>query len=196
MAYRPDTEDPFNYDRIPSLSWKDLPVGSTFALEVLEPAKSLQTTDFETQQPAFWDAEQTRPKMAAVVNVRVLDGPHSVGEERSIWAQIPSNLFIAIRDAQKAAELKLAPGGTLYLRFTGTKPHENARFSPIKQYEAKYMPPATPVPDPFLHEFAPPTPQAPPQTQPPLEASRTAQEPRRGWDAPTPASPARSGWKR
>jgi hypothetical protein len=179
MAYRPAPDDPFGYEKVPSLSWKDLPVGSTFSLEVLEPAKALQSTNFETQQPDYWDAEHTRPKMAAVINVRVVAGPHSVGEVRSIWAQIPSNLFVAIKNAQKAADAPLAPGGLLHLRFAGTVVHENKRYSPIKQYEAKYTPPAA-APDPFIHEFAP---EAQPSAAPAAPA------------APAPAKPVTSGWR-
>jgi hypothetical protein len=156
MAYTPDPTDPFSGgEKVPSLSWKDLPIGSTFSLEVLEAAKPLQSRNFESGELDYWDAERQRPKMAAVVNVRVLQGPHSVGEDRSIWAQIPSNMFVAIKEAQKTADARLTPGGKLHLRFTGTIPHENKRYSPIKQYEAKYEPPVAPAPDPFAQ---PPTP--------------------------------------
>lgn len=163
MAMPYDPTDPFSYEKIPALSWKDLPVGATFTLEILEPAKSLQSTNFATQQPDFWDAEKTRPKMAAVINVVVLAGPHSVGETRSVWAQIPSNLFIAIKDAQKAVEARLAAGGILHLKFMGTKPHENKNFSPIKQFVAKYEPPATTPQqhDPFAEQATPAAPAYP-----------------------------------
>jgi hypothetical protein len=158
MAYTPDPTDPFSGgEKTPSLSWKGLPVGATFSLEVLEAAKPLQSRNFESGELDYWDTEHKQPKMAAVVNVRVLAGPHSVGEERSIWAQIPSNMFIAIKEAQKTADARLAAGGKLHLRFAGEKPHDNKRYSPIKQYEAKYEPPTT---DPFAQ------PQAPPPTVP------------------------------
>jgi hypothetical protein len=176
MAYVPQHDDPFSGgEKIPSLSWKDLPVGSMFVCEVLEPAKSLQSTNFETQLPDFWDAEKTRPKMAAVVNVRVLSGPHSVGEDRSIWAQIPSNLFIAIKEAQQVAGTRIAAGGILHLKFIGTKLHENKRYSPIKQYAAKYEAPASSTqPDPFVEPAKPiqALPHSTPSSQPPVAAGR------------------------
>jgi hypothetical protein len=192
MAYVPEYDDPFaGGEKVPSLSWKDLPVGSTFTLEILEAAKSLQSTNFESGQPDYWDEEKTRPKMAAVINVRVLGGPHSVGEDRSIWAQIPSNMFIAIKEAQKAADARIAPGGTLHLRFTGTKPHENKRYSPIKQYEAKYVAPTgSTAPDPFT------------QPQDATATTTAPQVPGQRWNIPATATatataaPARTGWKR
>jgi hypothetical protein len=184
MAYRPQTDDPFDYDKTPSLSWRDLPVGTVFVTEVLDQAKALQSTNFESGEPAFWDAEQTRPKMAAVLNVTVLEGPHSVGEVRSIWAQIPSNLFIALKEAQDTAKARFAPGGILKLRFAGEKKHDNPRFHPIKQYEAKYTPKVEP--DPFIQE--PPAPQG---VQPSTGTSQ-------GWSSGAPKTtttpPAKKAW--
>ena len=145
MAYVPQSHtetDPFSGGiKIPSLSWKGLPVGTVFTCEVLEPAKLLQSRDFESGEPAYWDAAHAQPVMSAVVNVRITAGPHSVGEERSIWAQKPSNLFVAIAEAQKTAGARLAAGGVLSLKFDGETPHQNPRYSPIKQYKARYTPP-------------------------------------------------------
>lgn len=135
-------DDPFaGGERTPSLSFKGLPIGSTFTLRVTEAAKAIQNRDFETNEPAFWDAACTQPKMSAVVKVEVISGPHSVGEARSVWAQKPSDLFSAIARAQQEAKAKIAPGGTLLLKFAGETPHTNARYSPIKNYAAKYTPP-------------------------------------------------------
>lgn len=138
----PYDNDPFSQVSVASLSWKDLPIGTIFTCEVLEGARLLQSRDFDTNLPAFWDVEKQRPRMSAVLNVRVVSGPHSVGEERSIWAQQPSSLFVAIAQAQKAAGQQIAAGGVLSLAFVGEVPHENKRFNAIKQYQAKYEPPA------------------------------------------------------
>jgi hypothetical protein len=167
MAYVPQADDPFSGgEKIPSLSWKDLPVGSTFTVEILEPAKAIQSRDFETGELAFWDTDKQQPKMSAVINVHVLAGPHSIGEDRSIWAQIPSNILMAMKEAQKAAEARIETGGILHLKFTGTKPHENKRYSPIKQYVCKYEPPAsTPQHDPFAEQAKPAAPAQPATAQ-------------------------------
>lgn len=153
MPYQPDATDPFSGgEKIPSLSWNQLPVGSTFTCEILEPAKLLQSSEFGTNSLKFWDGEKTRPIMCAVLNVKVLNGPHSRGENRSIWAQIPSNLFVVLKEAQQAAECKFLPGGLLHVRFIGEQPHEKKGFNPIKQYQAKYEPPVqSSTPDPFVN---------------------------------------------
>lgn len=154
MAYIPEATDPFSGGtKTPSLSWKGLPVGSAFRLEVLEPAKLIHSRNFETNEPDYWDTEKTQPKMSAVINVRVIAGPHSIGEDRSIWAQKPSNLFVAIADAQRAAGSRIEARGTLHLTFAGETPHENKRYSPIKQYTAQYTPPTSAArPDAFGEE--------------------------------------------
>jgi|SRR5215471_17524195 len=151
MPYTPDSKDPFyGGEKTPSLSWKSLPVGTVFTVKILEPAKALQSTNFETGEMAYWDKEHTRPIMAAVLNVLVLQGPHSGGEKRSIWATIPSNLFAALKQAQIEADAPFMAEGILHLKFVGETPHQNPRFNAIKQYAAKYEPPVqAEQPDPF-----------------------------------------------
>jgi hypothetical protein len=196
MAYIPDANDPFAPTRTtPSLSWRSLPVGSTFTLRVLEPAKLLQSKDFTTQKPKFWEDDPNRPVMSAVINVTVIAGPHSVGEERSVWAQRPSDLFNAIAQAQIDAGARITTGGLLHLRFNGETPHQDTRMNPIKNYLAKYEPPASTAHDVFAPAAsaaspAPPAPPAPPGPPPGLQswarpARATVPPPQVG----TPATP-------
>jgi hypothetical protein len=138
-------EDPFGDVKIPSLSWKGLPIGASFTLEVIEPASLVQSRDYDSGEPAFWDAEKTQPKMCGVINVRVLKGPNSVGELRSVWAKKPSSLYAAIATAQTEAQARILPGGILTLVFSGETKHENKRFNAIKNYTAKYEAPAAPT---------------------------------------------------
>lgn len=182
-AYTPQHDDPFGgSSRTSSLSWKGVAIGAVFTCEVLEPAKLLHSRNFETNEPDYWDPPtNTQPKQSAVVNVRVLSGPHSVGEERSIWAQKPSNLFVAIAQAQQTAGAKIAPGGTLHLKFAGEIPHENKRYSPIKQYQAKYEPPTGSAGDAFSE---PTTPVHQPQYAQPVQPSTP-----QGWPQASPLQP-------
>lgn len=178
MPYTPDSKDPFyGGEKTPSLSWKSLPVGTIFTVKILEPAKALQSTNFETGEMAYWDKEHTRPIMAAVLNVLVLHGPHSVGEKRSIWATIPSNLFAALKQAQVDADAPFMAEGILHLKFVGETPHQNPRFNAIKQYAAKYEPPAQAT---QTDPFATPPPVAagtPPAPQPGMQTWQGAPRP-------------------
>lgn len=173
-------QDPFaGGGKTPSLSWRGLAVGSVFVLEVLEPATLVQSRNFDTNEPDYWDEAKTQPKMSAVVKVRVRSGPHSVGEERSIWAQKPSSMFAAIAHAQVQSGARLAPGGVLSVRFDSETPHENKRFNAIKNYVAKYEPPAA------SDAFAAPTQQ---------QAYAPAQQPTpTGWPAQQPVQPTLPG---
>ena len=190
MAYyapRPQTdEDPFeSAEKTPSLSWRNQPVGTVFVCEVLEPAKKLQSRNYDTNKPDYWENDPTSPKMAAVINVLVQSGPHSVGEKRSIWAQIPSNMFVEIREAQTTAGARLAPGGILQLKFVGEVPHPDPKKNPIKQYKARYSPPAASgEADPFG--------ETPAQPAQPAQASRPYNTPRPA--ASVQPSAAKKGW--
>jgi len=186
MAYVPTSDDPFSGGtKTPALSWKGLPVGSYFTLKVLEPAKLLQSRDFETNERAYWDKAQTEPIMSAVVNVTVMVGPHSVGEDRSVWAQKPSNLFAAIAEAQKQAGARIDTGGLLHIQFTGEVPHKNPKMSATKQYLAKYDPPVQQpqAPDPFSGQ-----PGVPPADLTPLTPEQQCQYPALP-QGPRPAQP-------
>ena len=183
MAYNPESEDPFGGSpKSPSLSWKDLPIGSEFTLKVLEPAKLLQGRNYDTNLPDYWDGAHTEPKMSAVINVRVLAGPHSVGEDRSVWAQKPSSLYVAIADAQRLAATRIDAGGTLVLRFAGEKPHEDRKKHAIKQYAAKYVPSlGAPSSPPGHRSSSPPSVSVPPE----VEWSQMSK---------TPPTTSKAGW--
>lgn len=146
--------DPFaGADKVPSISFKDAPVGTVYEGIVTEAPKLVQSRDFNTGEPAFWPAkpgEAPNPKMSVVIRLQLLDG-----DERSLWAQKPSAMFAAIGEAQRAAGKRIEIGGTLAVKFTGEKPHtdpEKVRknLPPQKLYAAKYTPPAAkPADDPW-----------------------------------------------
>ena len=129
--------DPFEGGTsVPSLSFKDAPVGTTYTGTITEAASLVQSRDYETGEPAFWDDARTQPKMSAVLRLEV------DGEERSLWAQKPSAMFAALAEAQKAAGSRFEVGGTLAVKYTGDKPNaKNPRLNPAKQYAARYTPP-------------------------------------------------------
>lgn len=136
--------DPFaGAEKAASLSFKDMPVGTTYTGVVTEAPKLIQSRDFNTGEPAFWPVtrpgEQPNPKMSVVINLEV------EGEPRSLWAPKPSAMFAALAEAQKKAGAKIEPGATLSVRFTGEKAHTDPdkirkKLPPQKLYEAKLIP--------------------------------------------------------
>lgn len=130
-----DTTDPFaQTDSLPSVSFKDAPIGTSYTLKVLKAPEVVQARDYETGRPAFWS--DGNPKQTVVTTV-----VDSNGEERSLWAAKPSALFRAIGDAQKAAGAQIKVGDTLTVTFSGEKPNEkNPRLNPQKLFTVQLQP--------------------------------------------------------
>lgn len=139
----PAVQDPFaGGDAAPSISWKNVEVGTTVTLEVTDYPIEVQGKDFKTKLPATWP--DGNPKMVAGI-------PGTVnGEPRMLWANKPSALFGAIKEAVKASSERgpIKPGDTLTVQFYDTKPTDG---DPQKLFRAKLtrgVKPST-EPDPF-----------------------------------------------
>src|SRR5262249_33848655 len=135
-----ESDDPFAGGQShPSVSWKGAPVGTVVSGTVVDLPKEMRGRDYETGDPASWPNGD--PLMVVVVNIETAEGP------RSLWAQRPSAMFAAIREAQKQAGARIALGGRLDIKYTGDLPNaKNPRLNPAKQFAVRYTPPAN---DPF-----------------------------------------------
>lgn len=168
-------DDPLSYEKVPSLSFRDAQVGTTYRGTIVKRARLLQQRDFESQQPKTWP--DGNPCMAAVIHLEIQ------GEIYAIWAPKPSAMFAALVAAQKEAGAgPMVEGGTLHVRFEGTEPNKkNPKLNAQKLYRCKYEPPAQP--DPFHSE-------AGAQTVPPHQAPRPTAPP-----APQPQpTPSKAKW--
>lgn len=163
-------EDPFaGSDTAPSVSFKDRPVGTTYVGTVVDSPKLVQSRDFQTGEPACWS--DGNPKMSVVTRLNISD------DEFNLWAPKPSAMFAALADAQKAAQSRIEPGGTLQVTFTGEKPNENTRMNAQKLYAVVYTPgnvfdtspeqQAPAAPQPVAGPAAAPAPPAPAQAAAP-----------------------------
>lgn len=128
--------DPFaGGESLPSVTFKDMPVGTSYKLKVDKAPELVQARDYESQQPAFWP--DGNPKQTVVTKVIDL----GTGEEKNLWAAKPSALFRAIGDAQKAAGGPIKGGDTLTVTFSGEKPNEkNPRLNAQKLYTVAIEP--------------------------------------------------------
>jgi len=160
------TDQPVNAfaggDSVPSISFKDAPVGTSYTGRVTEAPSLIQARDYETGGPASWS--DGNAKMTVVTRLSV------DGEERSLWAPKPSSMFSAIADAQGKAGALIAVGGTIRVTFVGEKPNAtNPRLNAQKLYQVDYK-----IPDAFAAAPAAPAAdpwQAPPATAPPAFAA-------------------------
>ena len=195
----PAASDPFaKQESLPSLSFKDAPVGASYTGTVVSHPTMLQTRDYQTKQPETWP--DGNPKMAAVFNLR-LDS----GEVRSVWARRPSGLFQAIQEAQERAGVRIAPGGRLTLTFTGWG-QATAGNDPPKTYAATYEPGNAFAggPQPGPTGAAPQAPAAAPAWQQPAAPpagqaagwAQTATQPPapQQWQQPAPQAPPGQQW--
>lgn len=160
-------DDPFANAKTPSISFKDQPLGTEYRLRVTSLAKMVQSIDYQTGKPAFWepsDVEKAQgktvgnPKMAAVLQGVVLDGPRQeeIGEVRSVWAGKPSDLFTKMAEAQAKFGRRIEPGGILSIKHVDNEPSQNKRFNDKKIYAVEYVgPDEKEIEDPLgLGEFS------------------------------------------
>lgn len=145
-------DDPFANVKTPSISFKDQPLGTEYRLRVTSTAKMVQSINFNTGKPDFWepsDAEKAagktvgNPKMAAVLQGVVLDGPRQeeIGEVRSVWAGKPSDLFTKMAEAQAKFGRRIEPGGVLSIKHTDNEPASNKKWNDKKIYTVEYVGP-------------------------------------------------------
>jgi hypothetical protein len=127
--------DPFDVPpSVPSLSFRDAPIGTSFTGKVCRLPNLVQSRDFEDNTLKFWP--DGNPMMAAVFHITLPNG-----DERSVWAQKPSSLFAAVTDAQNALKHRMALGDTVTITLIGEKPNQtNPRLNPAKQYSVTIVP--------------------------------------------------------
>jgi len=169
-------------DTVPSISFKDAPVGASVTGKVTEAPILVQSRDFDSGNPAFWP--DGNAKMSVVTKLVLASG-----EERGLWAAKPSAMFAAIAEAQKTAGALIAVGGTLTITLVGEKPNAtNPRLNAQKLYAVTYVPPNA-----FEAQQAPATSgvgqwgaqsATPP---PPVWAAPAAAAPAQAWQQPAPA---------
>jgi len=122
-------------DTVPSISFKDAPVGASVTGKVTEAPVLVQSRDFDSGNPAFWP--DGNAKMSVVTKIVLASG-----EERGLWAAKPSAMFAAIAEAQKTAGALIAVGGTLTITLVGEKPNAtNPRLNAQKLYTVTYVAP-------------------------------------------------------
>ena len=125
-----DTNDPFYVpDKAKAISWKGAPVGAKVEMTLDAPVSTVQARKYGTTDLDWWDDEKTQPKMNVVLTGLVK------GKRRSLWAQIPSNLFFVLGNAQDKAGTKFGKGGVLVVEYVGDKPSDNPAYNAAKQYQ-------------------------------------------------------------
>lgn len=167
-----------------SVSFKDAPVGTQYRWQIIDQPEKVQSIDYISKEPAFWDKEKTEPKMSIVVGVHDLMANN--GEELGLWMKYRSALHKAIIAAVERSGVPVIPGTIIDAQITGYQSDPaRPQAQPARQWQAWTTAGAPPVAvsdDPF----APPAPpiQAPVQQVPQVQQAQQA----------APVQP--SGWNR
>ena len=102
-----------------------------------------QRTDIKTKEPLWWDKEQTRPKMQAIITLETEQ--HEDDEDdgmRSVYMPIPSQMQSALAAAvRKAGAGSPEDGGKLEVKFDHEEQPTTRGFNPQKIYVVKYRAP-------------------------------------------------------
>lgn len=113
-----------------AISWTD--EGMSVTGYIVEKPVLIRALDFTTRKPKSWP--DGSPVMTSVT---VLD---VAGERRSLWAEKPSALFNALKDATRAAGESMRVGGTLIVTFTHTEKPTRRGMNGQKIFTAEYLP--------------------------------------------------------
>lgn len=166
----------------PSISWKDKPIGTTYAGIVsrdVTHADIQQQTDFNTKQPQFY--KDGRPKFVMKVPLRVQPSPEFPEGEATLFVrgQMRDELVRAMSEAGVSG----APtaGSTIVVSLSG-KRNSGQGLNPANQFTIQY----TPVQGATGGAAATPPAAAPSVDQAPVPQQATAPEPPAQYASPAP----------
>ncbi len=119
-------------------------------------SETRQQTDFDSNQPLFWDDGKAR--MQLVVTLQVNVEPEDEDDDLIRRLYIRGQMTQAVRKAVlDAGEKGLATDGRLFVRYVSDDEPKRRGMSGAKQYVARYSPPVATVPDdPEQYDEVPP----------------------------------------
>lgn len=114
-----DDYDPLaETDKTPSISWKDVPVGTVQTLDVSEPCGApIHYKDYDSGEPQYWQAKGSRPSSAVTdrpVQQIVYEGVDGNGEPASLFVKVKGEqLFFKLQAAQTAYGKRIGATDTI-----------------------------------------------------------------------------------
>lgn len=132
----PSVDDMLNGVSIPSVSFANAKIGTSFEGEIIE-LGTAQVTDFATGAPKFWDdgKPQTQVVVTIATNERDPENPDDDGTRR---VYLFGQKLTAARNAMKEAGIKkLETGFKFKITFSGEQPAKTKGFNPVKLYSVE-----------------------------------------------------------
>ena len=137
---RPGRDPLQGLQRQPSVSWVGIPVGAvrTFLIESGPDVQHDREYRKDGIGPLAYARESGKPKWVAIFTI--ID---ESGNERGLWARMPSNLQQAILMAQEQAGCIIADNrwAALQIRYDGDDPKSEAGLTPARAFSARILPP-------------------------------------------------------
>lgn len=130
----PDPNDLLSSKSVPSLSFKDAPVGTSYTGTITD-LRTVQVRNFDDPNKLeFWD--DGKPKLQIEVTLATDYIDDSVEEDdgtRRVYL-FGQKLSAAKAEMKAKGFEKLEKGFKFTITFTGEKPATNKRYNPVKQY--------------------------------------------------------------
>ena len=171
-----------------SLSWKDVPIGTTYVGTVLAVHPPQQVTDPVTNKPVFQRDGVTTKMQARIDLATTYRDPSDAEDDGTRSLYVGGWMKGAVGDAVRKATGKPgapAVGGVLSVTLSEREPNENRALNPTNKFTATYQPPVAAATGQFYGETPAPAPQyAPPAPAPQYAPPAPAPTP-----APAPAPP-------
>jgi copper chaperone CopZ len=129
----PDPNDLLSGGSIPSLSFKDVKVGTSYTGTITD-LQTVQVKDFATGEPKYW--EDGKPQLQIQVTLATdLRDPSIDDDNGDRRVYLFGQKLTAAREALKASGLqKFELGSKFTITFSGTKPAKTKGFNDVKLY--------------------------------------------------------------
>lgn len=166
----------------PGVSWKDKPIGASYAGIIAGECKVQQDTDYDSGRPLF-QRDQVTPKFVMLIPLRSVQSnvptPEFPDGEAVFYVrgQARDELVRAMSEAGCSGAPR--QGATFQVTLTNRKP--NRKGNPSNIVQIVYGPP-----NGVAHQEINPAPPSPPSTEPP-QGQQPVQQPSAGAPSPAPA---------
>ena len=129
----PDPNDLLSGGSIPSLSFKDVKVGTSYTGTITD-LQTVQVKDFATGEPKYW--EDGKPQLQIQVTLATdLRDPSIDDDNGDRRVYLFGQKLTAAREALKASGMqKFELGSKFTITFSGTKPAKTKGFNDVKLY--------------------------------------------------------------
>ena len=130
----PDVNDLLASQSVPSLSFKDVKVGTAYTGTITD-LQTVQVKDFATGEAKFWDDGKPQVQIQVTLDTDLRDPElEDDNGERRVYL-FGQKLTAAKAALKESGMTKLELGTKFTIKFSGEKPAKTKGFNPVKLYE-------------------------------------------------------------